>query len=178
VCVSVFYVRERGQRVGVRNGYASTRRDATRYDARTIRRQRSAAAAVEVGGYVVEVGGCAVEVGRRVAGADETILTIVPRRGSWSMVGMAGADATIQTILTIVLRGGSWSMVGMAGADATILTILTIVSRRGSWSMVGVALEVTEVRAGGEARAGHLTIPQESSGTVWSVWSHRAAQSG
>jgi hypothetical protein len=27
------------------------------------------------------------------------------------MVGMAGADETILTILTIVSRGGSWSMV-------------------------------------------------------------------
>jgi hypothetical protein len=37
--------------------------------------------------------------------------------------------------------------------------------------MVIGALEIPELCAGGEARAGPLTILRESPGTVWSVWS-------
>ncbi len=145
MCVCLVRERERNpaKRHAGKREVPARRRDAARrrYEAPQDARWRSGGRVVEVGGEAVKVGGCAVEVG----GGDKTILTIVPRGGSWSMVGMAGTDATILTILTIVPRGGSWSMVGMAGADATIPTILTIVSRRRSWSMVGGALKVTEV---------------------------------
>jgi hypothetical protein len=90
---------------------------------------------------------------------------------------LGGPAATILTILTIVPGEGLgvWSG-GAGGADHTDHTDHSVWG--GSWGMVSGPSKSPELRAGGGARAGPLTILRESPGVVWSVWSVWSARAG